>query len=184
MQEANIRIANWIKLGNPSIVLSLESLGLTELPKIPSNCVTLSCSNNKLTVLPELPNCAALWCQNNQLTVLPELPNCQMLNCCDNQLTALPELPVCWMLFCDNNQLTVLPELPSCHGLYCSNNKYLWITKQQSIKYHEHRVEATPNYTKFAKVIQRNYRKYIIRKYKPLDKYLLRDTIKVVYLYI
>jgi Leucine-rich repeat (LRR) protein len=165
MQEANIRIANWIELGDTSRAISLDSLGLTELPKIPSNCVTLSCSNNKLTVL-------------------PELPNCQILNCCGNQLTALPELPACWMLFCENNQLAVLPELPNYSGLYCSNNKYLWITRQQSIKYHKYHLEATPNYTKFAKIIQHNYRKYIIRKYKPLDKYLLRDTIKVVCLYI
>jgi hypothetical protein len=218
MQEAEKRIANWIQLNDSSRELNLSYLGLTTLPKIPSNCRTLSCYNNQLTVLPELPNCQTLYCPNNQLTVLPELPNCQTLYCHYNQLTVLPELPNCWVLGCDNNQLTVLPELhncqrlgcsnnqltvlpelPNCQTLYCSNNKltvlpelpncealncnnnqYLWITKRHSRKLNK---KATPNYTKFARVIQRNYRKYIIRKYKLLDKYLLKDTIKVIYLY-
>jgi Leucine-rich repeat (LRR) protein len=219
MQEAEKRIANWIQLNDPSKELSLSFLSLTELPKIPSNCMTLNCSfnelrflpmlpncttlncynnrllvlpplpncrtlqcgNNELIFLPELPNCQILYCDNNKLTVLPELPNCRTLYCQNNQPTVLPKLPNCRTLYCYNNKLTVLPELPNCQTLYCDNNKYLWITKKHSRKYN---IEATPNYTKYAKIIQRNYKRYIIRKYKLLDKYLLRDTIKVVYLYI
>jgi hypothetical protein len=221
MQEAKQRIADWIKLNNPSNRLDLSFLNLTELPEIPSNCRIfncsynqltilpelpncriLKCSHNKLTSLPELPNCRTLYCFDNQLTVLPELPNCQEIACCNNQLTVLPQLSNCTLLECENNQLIVLPELPNCQRLYgrnnkltvlpelpncddlcCSDNKYLWITKRHSMKY-RYDIEATPNYTKFAKVIQRNYKRYIIRKYHVLDKYLLRDTIKVVCLYI
>jgi hypothetical protein len=204
MQEANRRIANWIKTGDPSKYLNLGRLNLITLPEIPSNCETLWCNGNQLTALPALPNCQILYCydnkltalprlpnckildcRGNQLTVLTELPNCERLDCCRNKLIVLPELPNCKILRCYDNQLTVLPELPECETLDCFSVffpcGYLWITKQQSRKY---RIEATPNYTKFVKVIQRNYRKYIIRKYKPLDKYLLRDTVKVVYLYI
>jgi Leucine-rich repeat (LRR) protein len=201
MQIVEERIAAWIRSNDPSKDLILSGLNLTELPKIPWNCRRLMCDGNQLTVLPELPTCEMLWCYNNQLTVLPELPNCQTLSCTGNQLTVLPELPNCQALFCSNNKLIVLPELPNCQilccrnnqlivlpelhnnnqELYCHNNKYLWITKQQSRKYN---IKETPNYSKFAKIIQRNYRRYMIRKHKLLDKYLLRDTIKVVCLYM
>jgi Leucine-rich repeat (LRR) protein len=198
MQEAEKRIADWVKLNDPSQKLILSNLGLTELPKIPSNCQRLHCDNNQLTVLPELqtleakctkddkegaqrlsyPNCQTLCCYNNQLTVLPELPNCRELFCGENKLTVLPELPNCRVLWCYYNQLTVLPELPNCQFLFTSNNKYLWISKQYA---RQHNKKETPNYTKYAKVIQRNYRRYIIRKYKLLDRYLLRDTITSVF---
>ena len=75
----------------------------------------LSCYNNQLTVLPELPDgLTDLNCCINQLTVLPELPDgLTNLICGVNQLTVLPELPDgLTLLFCESNQLTVLPELP------------------------------------------------------------------------
>jgi hypothetical protein len=217
MQKAEEKITEWLKQNDPSKTLNLSALGLTELPKIPSNCQTLWCFSNKLTALPELqvleldcwnnelttlpklPNCRTLWCShnqltvlsdreyqildcsNNQFTVLPELPHCYRLYCSNNRLTALPELLNCQKLWCYNNRLTILPELPNCHYLHCDDNKYLWITKEKSRKYNIH---ETPNYPKYAKIIQRNYRRYIIKKYKLLNKYLLRDTIKIVYLYI
>jgi hypothetical protein len=181
MQEAEKRIANWIKSNNPSTTLDLSGLHLAELPQIPANCQRLYCYWNELTSLPPLPNCKMLACCVNKLTVLPELPNCEILECEENQLITLPKLPNCRRLYCRSNKLTVLPELSQCRELMCENNKYLWITKRLARK---HNIKETPNYTKSAKVIQRNYRRYIIRKYKLLDKYLLRDTIKVVSLYL
>jgi Leucine-rich repeat (LRR) protein len=217
--EAQRRIDEWIQLKNPLEILNLSELGLTELPKIPSDCQKLWCFRNKLTVLPELPNCRQLYCGRNQLTILPELPNCQILNCfgsqttvlpklpncrelycgsnkltvlpkldhcqildChNNQLTVLPELPNCQRLCCSYNQLTVLPELHNCQVLNCDDNEYLWITKKCAKKYG---ICETPNYFKCAAIVQRTYRKYIIRKYQLLNKYLLKDTIKVVCSYI
>jgi Leucine-rich repeat (LRR) protein len=194
------RIDAWVALNDSSALLDLSQLGLTELPKIPSNCQRLDCDVNKLTVLPELPNCRELHCSNNRLIVLPELPNCWMLYCQGNLLTVLPELPNCRillchgnlltflpelsncrMLYCNNNLLTSLPELPNCKTLYCYDNKYLWITKKHS---RSCGIEETPNYTKCARIIQRTYRRYIIRKSKLLDGYLLRDPSKIVCLYI
>jgi Leucine-rich repeat (LRR) protein len=218
--DAQKRIDKWIQLNDPSRELDLSYLGLTKLPKIPSNCQILYCNNNKLTVLPELPNCQTLYCQNNQLTilpelpnykilycsdnqltvlpelpncrtlycsynkltVLPELPNCQTLSCYNNQLTVLPELPNCQTLSCYNNQLTVLPELPNCQTLYCYNNQYLWITKRHSRKLNK---KATPNYTKFARIIQRKYRRHMRVKYTELlDSYLFKGPTGIVCAYV
>ena len=95
---------------------------ITVLPELP-NCQQLYCSNNKLIVLPELPNCKYLDCENNNLTYLPELPNCEYLHCDSNHLTVLPELPKCKYLYCNSNHLTVLPELPNCKSVLCFNNQ-------------------------------------------------------------
>ena len=56
----------------------------------------LTCSHNKLTSLPELPDgLLVLSCDNNQLTTLPELPTSLLfLECGNNQLTTLPNLPI------------------------------------------------------------------------------------------
>ena len=124
MQEAKERIVKWIALNDPTKPLNLSRLNLKELPEIPTNCQTLECDNNKLTVLPELSNCQILFCYNNQ---------------------------------------------------------YLWINKKQAKQFG---IKETPNYSKYAKMIQRNYKRYIIKKYHLLDKYLLKNTIKVVILYI
>jgi Leucine-rich repeat (LRR) protein len=202
MQRAKKIIDEWIKQNDPSKTLYLAYLKLTELPEIPPNCKELHCNNNNLTSLPVLPNCEVLYCFQNQLTVLPELPNCDTLFCAYNQLTVLPELPKCRVLYCYANQLTFLPELPNCHrALYCGdnrllvlpnfaqrpydlnyqNNPYLWISKRQSRKL---RIKETPNYPRYAQIIQRNYRKYIIRKSKLLYNYISKDTSKVVCLYL
>jgi Leucine-rich repeat (LRR) protein len=79
------------------IKLDLSASSLQgELPLPPQLMVTwLSCTNNQLTALPELPaSLTVLYCYYNQLTVLPELPdNLTKLSCGNNQLTALPVLP-------------------------------------------------------------------------------------------
>jgi Leucine-rich repeat (LRR) protein len=154
---------------------------LVSLPELP-NCTELYCSYNQLKTLPKLPNCISMYCDNNKLKILPELPKCKKIWCFKNKLTMLPKLQQCEELWCSDNQLTYLPELHALANVYCNNNKYLWINKYQGKKYVG--LNETPNYSKCAKVIQRNYKKYIIRKYKLLDKYLLKNTIKVVLLYI
>lgn len=87
----------------------------------------LSCDNNKLTSLPELPSSLTkLECWGNQLTSLPELPSgLTWLNCEGNQLTSLPGLPSgLTFLWCSYNQLTSLPELPSVlTWLNCEGNQ-------------------------------------------------------------
>jgi hypothetical protein len=203
MDNAIHRVNLWIQANDPTLILNLSHYNLTELPKIPSNCQILWCNNNALTVLLELPNCKVLHCFYNKLTALPDLPNCVELACCYNELTALPPLPNCRKLECERNKLTAIPELSDqCYRLYCrynqltalpklssklthlfmfTGNKYLWITKKHSKKYG---IQETSNYSKCAKIIQRNYRRYIIRKCKLLDKYLLKGPIKIVNLYI
>ena len=88
----------------------------------------LSCDNNKLVSLPELPSSLTmLWCNSNQLTLLPELPRgLTYLQCEWNQLAELPELPSgLTELYCDWNQLAELPELPSCLTLLSSGGNQI-----------------------------------------------------------
>ena len=107
--------------------LSCDNNKLTSLPELPSSLTMLWCNSNQLTLLPELPSSLTkLECRDNQLMSLPELPNSlARLDCGWNQLTSLPELPSGLTdLWCDNNQLTSLPELPSgLTTLYCWGNQ-------------------------------------------------------------
>ena len=55
--------------------------------------VYIDCYNNKLTVLPTLPNeLIRLYCHYNNLTFLPSLPNSLItLDCYNNRLTFIPK---------------------------------------------------------------------------------------------
>jgi Leucine-rich repeat (LRR) protein len=123
----------------------------------------LDCENNKLKELPNnLPNSLQiLYCSKNELKELPNnLPNSlQLLFCDNNKLKELPNnLPnSLQVLWCYNNKLKELPNnLPnSLRELLCHDNKYLYITKEQAIKY---RLEETPNYHKIACNMQNKIR--------------------------
>ncbi len=77
---------------------------LTEITHIPDTVITLNCTGNYLTSLPELNNITYLKCSNNKLTKLPELPNLTSLDCSYNKLTALPEMPKLESLDCTKNK--------------------------------------------------------------------------------
>ena len=126
----NLNLTVCPPLPNTLITLYIQNNNLRELPNfldVTPNLVTLYCSHNQLTVLPELPqNLGGLICSHNQLTVLQERPqNVISLDCQVNQLTVLPELPSnLEYLYCSKNQLKSLPKLPSkLQVLLCSNNK-------------------------------------------------------------
>jgi Leucine-rich repeat (LRR) protein len=69
MQQAKLRIQQWIEKSDINIKLDLENLELTELPKLPDNLKYLTCSNNKLSSLPKLPtNLEFLNCSSNFTT--------------------------------------------------------------------------------------------------------------------
>jgi Leucine-rich repeat (LRR) protein len=112
--------------------LDLSNLGLTELPQLvsegtPSTLVSLGCSGNQLTELPQLPpTLKYLYCERNQLTELPQLPSTLVTLCCGhNQLTELPQLPPTLVhLYCMGSQLTELPQLPpTLKQLGCVDNQ-------------------------------------------------------------
>ena len=78
-----------------------------------NNVITLNCSGNKLTHLPEnmnFPSLEKLYCYRNNLTHLPEnmnFPNLKELCCSGNNLTHLPEnrnFPNLIILNCYNNK--------------------------------------------------------------------------------
>ncbi len=200
-KKANNRITKWLALNDPTEILDLSKMNLTELPPIPLHCLNFYCNNNKLTFLPELPNCqilicssnlltslpplpncTALYCERNQLTCLPELHNCFRLTCNDNKLTCLPDLPMCRSLFCKKNQLTYLPQLPASYiYINCKENKYLHVSKSQAKKFN---LRETPDYTKCARVIQRSYKRYLRKRYRDvIDKFLFVNLTKIICLY-
>ena len=109
--------------------LSCDNNKLTSLPELPSGLTTLYCLVNQLTSLPGLPSgLTDLWCGDNQMTLLPDLPSgLTRLYCEDNQLTSLPDLPSgLSVLGCEYNQLTSLPDLPSgLTWLNCEGNQLM-----------------------------------------------------------
>jgi hypothetical protein len=175
--------------------LSCGFNNLSKLPEIPPQCQQLYCQNNKLTKLPKLDNCWYLECSNNLLSELPSLPVCRELYCSNNVLTGLPPLQNCQYLHCNFNKITKLPELVTCIRLYAEKNmitelptmsnftvfmsiygnKYLHISKQIAESWS---IMETPNYTKCAIIIQRNYRKY--KCTEMLRQYLYKGPANIV----
>jgi len=90
-----------------------------------------SCSLNRLTTLPELPeSIVKLSCHGNELQNLPTLPkSLKILKCENNYLRYLPELPeTLEVLVCYGNQLVTLKKLPkSLHSLGCGSNPLIFI---------------------------------------------------------
>ncbi len=190
------------KLPNiPSNCRYLDCCGnhLTSLPELPSCeilvcyfnqlnslpqlvCRVIHCQFNNLTSLPQLDNCTELYCWCNELTYLPKLPNCISLKCDMNKLTSLPQLPKCSELYCGNNQITYLPPLPSCYQLDYAHNKYLYISKHIAKKFHK---EETHNYNRSAQLIQKNYKRYLRKKYQYIiNSFLFTGPTKIVCLYL
>ena len=140
--------------------LYIGGANITDLTGIEgfTNLETLSCSNNKLSQLPELPkNLTFLECRNNQLTKLPNLPvTLSTLYCSYNSLTELPPLPnALQSLSCDNNNLRKLPSLPSkLTSLFCNQNVSLECLPllPQSLQYlyinGNRNINCLPNYVK------------------------------------
>lgn len=140
--------------------LYIGGANITDLTGIEgfTNLETLSCSNNKLSQLPELPkNLTFLECRNNQLTKLPTLPvTLSTLYCSYNSLTELPPLPnALQSLSCDNNNLRKLPSLPSkLTSLFCNQNVSLECLPllPQSLQYlyinGNRNINCLPNYVK------------------------------------
>jgi serine/threonine protein kinase len=88
--------------------LSCNENELTSLPDLPDSLLALNCSDNNLTSLPELPDSmVSLLCHNNNLTSLPELPDSlTWLDCYGNNLASLPEMPnSLTRLWCDTSNV-------------------------------------------------------------------------------
>jgi Leucine-rich repeat (LRR) protein len=111
------------------VKVDLSYNGLTYLPNLVClpNLKTLVVNNNKLPVLPELPErLTDLNCSYNQLERLPDLPSgLVFLSCGFNRLVELPKLPATLSeLSCRNNQLETLPKFPpSLMMMSCEFNR-------------------------------------------------------------
>ena len=106
--------------------LNCSDNSLTLLPELPPTLIYLDCHKNILKVLPALPNSLThLNCRKNILIKLPPLPSSlKELYCGYNEISDLPILPESLqILYCIYCQISVLPELPSTLSLlFCSIN--------------------------------------------------------------
>lgn len=123
----NIESLQGIQYFDALLYLTCSYNKITNLPNLPNNLNVMYCGNNKLVSLPSLPKTLqTLYCNDNQLVSLPSLPNSLgVLSCGSNKLINLPSLPQNLRgLFCEINQLSSLPILPiSLRSLYCSSNR-------------------------------------------------------------
>src|SRR5689334_5997833 len=100
------------------VKIELSHMQLTYIPSLKrfSNLCQLSCSDNLLTKLPELPDSVqVIICKNNYLKSLPEKlpPQLVVLDCSHNPLVTLPRLPASLeRLMCRSCAIKVLPPLP------------------------------------------------------------------------
>ncbi len=119
---------------------------------------------------------------SQSITYLPELPNCTYIDCENNKLTFLPELLMCQEVYCEKNKLTYIPNgLPNCGFFKCNDNKYIYINKKQANCF---KIQETPNYNKFATIIQRNYKKHLRKRYHNIvNQFIFKGPSKIVCLY-
>lgn len=126
LQEKNLKWLPDLTRFTQLRLFSCSNNKLTSLPALPDSLETLFCSNNILTNLPALPlSLKELYCDNNKLTSLPLLPDNVLftINCSNNQLTILPKIPdSLYMLYCYNNQINYIPEGKGMKILNCYNN--------------------------------------------------------------
>ena len=123
----NINNLDGIQYFTSLTTLSCSNNQLISLPNLPGGLTSLICGNNQTTSLPDLPETLSSFiCANNQIASLPTLPEeLNNLVCGNNLLFNIPELPsYITNLICRNNQLTILPELPEgLLYLICGNNQ-------------------------------------------------------------
>jgi hypothetical protein len=120
--------------------INLSRMGLHSIPSLErfSRLTHLNISNNKLSVLPELPACLLhLNCSENNIAEIFILPkNLVSLNCNSNLLLKIHMVPdTLETLECRNNHLRTLPALKNITQLFCDNNELWHIPKPNVLEY-------------------------------------------------
>lgn len=107
--------------------LSCNNNNLTTIPELPSQITTLSIKSNNLNFINNLPeNLIDLDLRYNSLNNVPELPNnMEVLKLCFNNFTTIPDLPDSLrVLFFAYNALDALPIFPpKLEQVLCYNNQ-------------------------------------------------------------
>jgi len=107
--------------------LSCNNNNLTTIPELPSQITTLSIKSNNLNNITDLPeNLLHLDLRYNSLSTVPELPNnMESLKLCFNNFTTIPDLPDSLIiLFFAYNELDDLPIFPpKLEQALCYNNQ-------------------------------------------------------------
>ena len=148
---SNLVVDGVINSAEASLIteLNVDGLGINNIDGIAyfTNLKSLSCNNNNLTSIPELPNqletlnlrsnnisninplpqsLLDVDLRNNSLITVPEFPNqIETLKLCFNNFTSIPNLPDSLrVLYFAYNNLVSLPTLPSnTEQVLCYNNQ-------------------------------------------------------------
>ena len=154
-QYSNLVVNGVINISEASLItdLNLDDLGLNNIDGIEyfTNLESLSCKNNNLTSIPDLPNqlqtlnlrynnisninplpqsVLDLDLRNNSLVTVPEFPNqIETLKLCFNNFSNIPNLPDSLrVLYFAYNNLVGLPTLPpKTEQVLCYNNQIEYI---------------------------------------------------------
>jgi hypothetical protein len=121
------RISDWIEKGSDAAYLDLARLGLTELPKLPSNVQRIWFGGNKIKSIQNLPpSLTILDVTKNELESIDiDFPETLTdLFIAKNKLKCLPYLPdSLYRINMSYNKITSLPNIPSTlEWLYCWDN--------------------------------------------------------------
>ncbi|MFY7965959.1 MAG: hypothetical protein ACOVO1_13760, partial [Chitinophagaceae bacterium] len=118
VNNCNLTVLN--AFNNNLNYLSCYNNFITSIPNLPNNLYTLECSNNFISSIGVLPSSlTTLSCSYNKLVSLPNLNN-KLINlvCTNNELTTLPLLPQSISIIdCSNNLITSLPRLDTLNNL-------------------------------------------------------------------
>ena len=118
---------NGIEYFNNLENLSCNNNNLTTIPELPSQITTLSIKSNNLNIINNLPeNLIHLDLRYNSLSTVPALPNnMESLKLCFNNFTTIPDLPDSLRsLFFAYNELDGLPIFPpKLEQALCYNNQ-------------------------------------------------------------
>ena len=119
--------------------LSCNNNNLTTIPELPSQITTLSIKSNNLNNITDLPeNLLHLDLRYNSLSTVPELPNnMESLKLCFNNFTTIPNLPDSLIiLFFAYNELDGLPIFPpKLEQALCYNNQISHLGNLPEISY-------------------------------------------------
>lgn len=107
-------------------ILEIGNNNITEIGKLPSSLLELSCRYNKIRFLPssnECPKLMRLDCTNNEIDDLPKYNNLVNLVCNNNKLSIIPNIPILERLSCSGNNIYHIEVCSKLKYLDCSHNK-------------------------------------------------------------
>jgi Leucine-rich repeat (LRR) protein len=101
------------------------------------NLVLIDCTNNEINEIPKYPKLRNLICSQNRITMIPNLENLQDLTCDCNNISYIDKCPKLKYLNCSSNKLLKLNNYDSIEELICNNNNLSDLPLYSNVRYIE-----------------------------------------------